>query len=172
MADFTLAPRQILVNLVNATNPSENLVVEDINFGTPEVITENSRNTKITLTAKPDSPYDTSQTFYYNRMDLAFIFAQLSNEFQRSSVSSIADVIAAVNERFQINLTDEDYTASALPSGDGTVIITAKAGSLNYWQSGEIELVSSAPVKRPLAEAFPNNILDGLTYESPVVPQQ
>ena len=171
MADFTLAPRQILVNLVNATNTFEHLDVDDVNFGTPEPITENSRNTKIVLTAKPESPYDTSQTFYYNRLDLAFIFSQLSNEFARDSVTTPAELIALVNARFKINLTSEDYTISALPSGAGTVVITAKAGSLNYHESGEIELTEDGPTKRPLAEAFPNNVLDGLTYVSPVVPQ-
>ncbi|MDH2154119.1 hypothetical protein [Stenotrophomonas sp. GD03657] len=167
MIDLSLPPRQVLAALINASN-TEKLQVSDVDFGVPTVNSDHSRNTKIIVTAKPESPWDTYQAFYYNRMHIGDdVFTTLNTDFTYVEGMTKADLIAKINERWGINLTDDDYTMSELPSGNGTVTITAKPGSLNYIGAGDVRLIAS---KIPLDVAFPNNVLDGLTYTPPVAP--
>ncbi len=167
MIDLTQPPRQVLADLINASN-DEKLQVSDVDFGVPTANTDHSRNTKIVVTAKATSPWDTYQVFYYNRMDIgANIFSTLNTDFTYVPGMTKADLIGMINTRWSINLTDDDYTMSDLPEGNGTVTVTAKPGSLNYIGSGDVRLIAD---KIPLADAFPNNVLNGLTYTPPVGP--
>lgn len=171
MSDFTKAPKQILLDLINLTNPSYQMEEADVIIGAPTVTTENSRNTSVLISAAPSSPFDNSQTFYYNRLDLAAVFATLSTDFEKTpEVADIDDLVALINARWALNLTADDFTSSAFPTfaGEGgeqhSVTLTAKPGSLTYIGAGEVTLTLA---KVDMADAFPNNVLDGYTYEAP-----
>lgn len=168
MVDLTLEPRALLVALINSGNPDNVLQVSDVDFGEPQAIDEQNRNTSIVLTAKADSPWDTYQVFYYNRMNLGVdVIPSLSNEFTYVEDMTEQDVLDLINARYGINLTTDECTVSEI-EGPGEITVTAKSTALNYIGSAAIVLTGDGPVKIPLDEAFPNNILDGLTYVPPV----
>jgi anthranilate/para-aminobenzoate synthase component II len=173
MADFTLAPKQILLNLINADNPLHQLESADVTFEAPVATPEGSRNTSIVVIPGPFSPYDNRQSFYYNRLDLGAVFNTLSTVFEKTSeVNTLEDVVALVNARWAVNLTPDDVTLSPFPAFEGnfgeshTITFTVRSSSLNFIGVGVITLAISVE-KIPLDEAFPNNVLNGLVYAPP-----
>jgi len=176
MSDLTKAPRQIIVDMINAENASPgSILVNELTFGTPAVET-GTKNTSLPLTAVVGSRFLGTQTIYYDRLDLnnirtAAIGAGLTAVFDKTdAVTTISHVIALVNARFGLNLTDEDFTASAFPTWEMVpneqhdVTITAKADSLIYL--GAMNITLRLP-QVDLAVAISANTLNGLNYVPP-----
>lgn len=175
MSDLTKAPRQIILDQVNADNSDLNLLVNEVTFGTPAVET-GTKNTSLLLTAVVGSRFLGTQTIYYDRLDLnnirtAAIGAGLSAVFDKDDqMTTISHVISAVNARFGLNLQTEDFDASAFPTWEMVpneqhdVTITAKTGSLIYL--GAMTVTLRLP-QVDLAVAISANTLNGLNYVPP-----
>lgn len=170
MSDFTQAPKKVILDLINAANEDLNLVESEVTFGTPSV-EEGQRDTSLVLTATAGGRFLGPQTVYYNRLDMAAVFATKSTIFDKDqSVTTIAHVIALINARYAINLTDDDFTSTAfptwemIPNEEHTVTLTAKADSLIFTGTGTVTLHLPQVA---LSDALTANTLDGLSYTPP-----
>lgn len=171
--DFTKAPKQIILDLINADNSetaTAPVTEAQVIFAEPVAI-EGVKNTSMELDSVLGGPYLGKQTIYYDRLDLGEVFALLSNRFEKTdAVTTIAHVVALINARYKINLTAEDFTASAFPTWalepneEHAITITAKVGSLIFIGAGDVVLYLPQVA---LADAIPNNTLSGLTYVPP-----
>ncbi len=165
--DFTLTPLQILVALINATNATS-LTTSDITFGAVSVLTEETKNTAVTITAVANSGYTGTRDLTYDRIDFADVPGSRSKEFVKGSATHVVDLIPAINAAYQLNLQVGDYVNSLLPTFDGLVPhdmkpfnLTAAAGS--YIFIGEIELTLDGN-DVDLADLITTTELEGLSY--------
>ncbi|WJJ54982.1 hypothetical protein [Xanthomonas phage RTH11] len=171
--DFTKAPKQILLDLINAENSStltSPLTDAQVTFAVPAV-EDGAKNTSLELSSVVGGPYLGQRSVYYDRLDLAAVLALKSARFEKTDeVTTVAHVIAAINARYKINLTSDDFTATEfptwelVPNEEHTVTLTAKAGSLIFIGTGVVTLYLPQVA---LADAIPNNTLSGLTYVPP-----
>jgi hypothetical protein len=168
--DFTKAPKQIILDLINEKNPSLGLTEELVTFGAPAVYSgAENRNTKLTLAAvEPSSGYSGSRDIFYNRVDISVVPGTRSKVFSLGNAVNISDLIPEINARYGINLTADDYTDAALPTFTDQVpgeekdfTITITAGSLVWTNSVTLQLQRN---DIPLEDAIAENILDGLVW--------
>lgn len=115
--DFTQMPPQILVELINITN-GISLTLSDIDYGPVTAILSGNRNTAITVTAKPGSPYTGTRDLTYNRVNLADVPGVRSVVFDRGSANFVSQLIPQINMAYALNLQPEDYYNDRLPSAD------------------------------------------------------
>lgn len=141
--DLTRLPEVILVDLINRDNGTS-LRVADVNFSIPEV-NLSGKNTRITVTAKPNVGYTGSATLTYNRINLNTIPANRVIIFSATTETFIRDIISRINTKYLVNLTTNDFIDEPLPSFSLTVpgetlpfTLRAAPGSLIY--NGFVEL--------------------------------
>jgi hypothetical protein len=169
--DLTKAPLQILIDQINADNAGVTLLSSEVTVAAPAVET-GATNTSIVFSAiEPTSRFTGNQTFFYNRLNLGTVLNAGNKDFEfETALDTLAELIAAINTRYGINLTTDDYTSDnfpvvgAEPGETHAVNITAKAGSLIFIGAGSVNVVRTVV---PLADALPVNTLNGLTYSYP-----
>lgn len=149
--DLTKLPLEILVDLINETNGTA-LTVDDIDFGQPFLQLNGSRNTGITITAKPDSlEYSGYRDITYDRINLGAIPGNRIRDFARGNAVTSKDLIPTINAAYQLNLRPEDYFDEILPTfgtepGETHPFkLRAKPASLIY--TGELEITMYANVE-------------------------
>ncbi len=179
MSDIRLTSAQRILAAIRVKNPAYTFDMVDVEFGLPVVIDPlthfSARNTELHVVAGSASTrYILEQDIYYNRNDLAIMFADVSDIGEIAEESDVA-VIARINELFGMALEAADVFVVDFAEGgsfDGTSItLRAKPDSLGYiGETGFTVTVS----KIPLYVAIANNVLDGLTYPAvnmvPVAP--
>lgn len=172
MSDLSKTFPALLIEMINAKNPSANLKTSDIAIGAVSTSTQDpQRNSEVVVTGQQAAGFTGTQTFYYNRLSLAVIGATGDLAFDEEGKTLISHVVAEFNTRFRTNLVaGTDYTDGPLPTFTGApgethdVTLTALAGSYVY--IGSVVLTVKAAT-RDLAEVVPNNLLDGLVYTPP-----
>jgi hypothetical protein len=170
--DFTKAPLEILVDLINFANGSA-LTLADISFSPATALLVGNRNTGITIKARPSSVYSGSRDLTYNRVDMATIPGQRSKQFNIEGAQSIKDLIPQINAAYRLNLLPEDYFDDPLPVIDPTATVPynfalrAKPGSYIY--RGLLTLTSLGDTIL-IAEFLTQNILNG--FYLPVDPEK
>lgn len=174
MTDLTLAPKEIMLALINTDNATT-LTDATLDFGLPTAATGQAptRNTVLTVTAKAGSGYSGSVEVTYNRLHLQTAVLDASGKtasFGLGDATKIKDFIPELNALLGINLTDEDYEDGDLPEFTGTpneehsVQLVAKQdslcyiGSLTFTVKGEDIALSSVLTVTEL---------NGLTYVAP-----
>lgn len=170
ISDFTKAPEQIIVDLINHDNGTA-LTTDLLAFGLPSVLAVGPHNTKVTTTAKPGSVYVGSVDISYNRVDLATIPGARSVVFPQTPALKISDIVEALNTRYQLNLTPVDYVDADLPVFTDTVPhselpFTLQAGvdSLIFIGSVVLRILRSDIL---LSDVIINRSLNGLVYNQP-----
>ncbi len=113
--DFTKLPLDILVDLINFTDGCA-LSSSDITFSPPTALVSGNRNTGVTVTATPSSPYSGSRDLTYNRVDLASVPGERSTTFSFNGAVTMSDLIPQINAAYLINLQPEDYYNDLLPN--------------------------------------------------------
>lgn len=169
MSDLTKLPRAIILDLINADNEGLELLESEVTFADPEVEV-GERNTSVLLTAAPSGRFSGTRTIYYNRLDLDEDIVSTGDAvFEKTgAIESIADLLDAINSRFNLNLTLDEVSTTTFPEFEDTpgeshtVTITALATSLVY--IGEVEVTLTIATV-DLATAIAVNELNGLTYE-------
>lgn len=136
--DLTKDARQILIDLINEANATT-LTLDDIRFGGPSPIENGNRNTGITITALPTSPYVGSRDLTYNRVDLSELPGERSTTFNVANHVTAFDMIPVLNDAYSINLSSDDIFDDPLPEIDPNdpdqkepFVLRAKPGSLVY----------------------------------------
>jgi len=170
--DFTKAPEQIIIDLVNDKNPSLGLTTSLVTFGAPAVYSgTEARNTKLTLSAASGSGYSGDRDIFYNRVAITDVPGTRSLDYTVGNAVNVSDLIPEINARYGINLTAADYVDAVLPTFTDLQPNETKpfdlviaTGSLVF--TGTLSLTLSRN-DIPLTDAIPNNILDGLTYVQP-----
>jgi hypothetical protein len=171
-SDYTKSPEQILIDLINNDNTGAfPMTTALIGFGAPSVVDIGGRNTEVVATAKPGSGYTGSQTFHYNRVDMANIPGVRPTSFQKGDATNLSDLIAEINVAYGINLTVADFVDVALPTFDDAqphetqnVVMAAAAGSL-VWV-GQLTLTIDAN-DIALSSVLTTTELNGLVYTPP-----
>ncbi|QVD49244.1 hypothetical protein LUCX_174 [Xanthomonas phage vB_XciM_LucasX] len=168
MSDFTKAPKQIIIDLINVANPGLNLLATEVDFGSVAVETEPA-NTSVVLTPTVSGRFTGSPKIYYDRLSMAEVFATKTAAVEKTDLlTNVDDVISAINSLYGINLTSDDYTISEFPTWanvvdeEHTLTITAKADSLIFIDAADVKLFKT---KMDLTMAIANNQLNGLIYE-------
>jgi hypothetical protein len=175
--DLTKAPKQIILDMVNAKSGAGFTLATFAWAGLPEV-EPSGKNTSLSLVAVAGSGYKNTRIIRYNRMHLgtdigaAFIASATGRDlvFSIGDATKIADLIPELNARLNIALTGDDFTDGDLPTFTGAVNethpvqVVVKADSLIY--TGSITLTLKAD-DVDLATAIPDAEMDGLTYAAP-----
>lgn len=168
VTDFTKAPEQILLDLINNDNTSA-LTTAQVTLGTPST-SGGAENTSVTLTAVAGSGYSGSQTVTYNRVDIATVPGSRPTEFPVGSATKISDMLPQINAQYQINLTAADIVDATLPTFDGTpnevktFELVMAAGALVYLNQVTLSIHAN---DIPLTTVITNTALNGLTYVQP-----
>lgn len=156
-------PQARLLALINAKNTKQWQDGQLI-FGAPSDVGDGSRNTVVTVTALTGLPYSGAREIYYNRVDLSEAPGEASVEFELVDQVTTHDLVAAMAQRFGVDLSAVDIENSPLPAADefGTITVTLAADSNSYYWTGSLEL-TLAPAVEELADAIPEAELDGFT---------
>ena len=133
-----------------------------------------SRDTQVTLTAKPGAPYRNKVTVYYNRIDLAeFAAADGAPILQIAGVVDIASILAAFNEVYGSALELSDLRSDhVIPPQEDILdgedfILYASATSLAYRGNVTVHL---QPADVDLDVAITEKNLNGLVFKLPAEP--
>ena len=161
-------PLEAILEAIKAQN-NVDLVEAEYVYGNPVVIAEGpeGENTQLTITAKNiQSTYDGAVTVTYKRLDLADLATLVSTSIKGYNLATIMDVANRLNKLYGLNFTTADFTdgPAGTVDGVGTVTLTAKATSLNWIGSIEIDVAQGA---RPLKDFLTVTNLPGLNYPSP-----
>jgi len=176
MSDLTLSGQQLVVDMVNAANPSTltdvPMVSTDVTYGVPAVLTDDpsGHNSSLLLTAAAGSSlYEGSVTVTYNRLDIGDVFAILAPQSvvvvpvdDVSDYASASDIVTYLNSTYSVAIVAADYVqeATGLSVLPGTYTLTAAESSLVYIGSVVINFQST---KKQLSSIVTNTSLGGLT---------
>lgn len=171
-ADYaTKLPKELLLSIINDKNPNASLVDSMVSFGAPTVYAGgNGKNTQITGTALTGSGLvvDSTQDYFYNRLDIASIPGSLSKVFQKGDATKVADLLPEINTRYGINLQTGEYTNSDLPPFEGDIPneehdfdLVIDASALVYYGTLSLKVRTD---EIALAVVTPNNVLDGFVW--------
>lgn len=139
-----------VIDLINVTNGT-NLTDAIIEIGAPVEWTDpegqNTRNTELTVTAKPGSGYTGSVPVRFTRLDLANFPAAGTLEYTLTGTDTVGDILSAVATQLGVLEEAVELDIVEVPTVDEgetvTINILATVGSLLY--------VGQAPVT-----VFPN----------------
>lgn len=199
MPIYSKPPLDMLVDLINEANPGLVIPVTKTNVrpGTPTTFAGSGIvNSQVPLFAVSNGPFVGQKTLNYRRLDFATIFRSLpiviwkySSKPANQSPYSIFDLLADINAKYGLNLTQADVNdanlpvgntaavpAAGIPSGtlNSSVSVIAKSGSLGwqgtftlYWAQAPQD-ISNLIATPSLANArvWPGNrdVVDGTKY--------
>lgn len=127
---YTKPPKELLIDLIKESNPSLPLplIASKLTFSTPKAITPipgSNVNTEITITARGGSGYVKKVTVKYRRISLATLFRGLNAEVFKYTAANansypfdLYGLLSTVNNRFGLNLTQDDVTNTWFPIKD------------------------------------------------------
>lgn len=164
MSLFVPGRRQMLDELNQINDAVATLA--DISFGIPENTTDEEkaahggRDSKVVLTGV-GAKYHSTQTVFYNRINLATPFANqmLLLEFHEP-LSNLYAQLSLMNEQLASVFTEQDLEDFLFPAGqtEGLLTLTAKAGSLDWKGNTTIGYRVAAPTELEI----PDIHLDGV----------
>lgn len=158
--------RGILLAALNRAAAAQgySFTADDLQFGAVEESTNPARESQVSYAATPNSRYEGEQVAYYNRLDLSEIFTRGGVDVVQvyAGPTTVAEVVAAVNQRFSLGFTEDDIDFSGeFEEGASVVTLVANPASHGYQGTVAVELVEG---KVPLAEVVLDPILDGPDY--------
>ncbi|MNF64210.1 hypothetical protein D3C85_249410 [compost metagenome] len=169
--DYTRSEIDVVIDLIRQDNQNRTLTSSQVTFGTPSVYTPIpgvDRNTLMVGTAVAGRGYEGSQSFYYNRVRLVdFVDPEsMSLEFTITDEVNLSDLLPAINERLNINLTASKIIDKPLPDLSAhlsaNIELKVTFDSMVYLGSLILEV---QPNLIPLSAYLPVTELNGLTYE-------
>lgn len=165
VSNFTQTGAKILLDLINHDN-STALPDSALIFDAPVVVAEDNASgliTTVVATAASMSGYTGTQTFTYNRVDLGFMLVNEPDLLIETEVTSVHELLSALNAAFGINLEASDVVDSVIPATqpdvNTPVTITATDGSLVWAKSVTINVTKPLV---DLATVLTKSTLDGL----------
>lgn len=151
-SDFTKSPAQVMVDLINAANPTLNLTVADVDFAEANQAQGSVRDTSTSVTiyaSASDNRFVGQTDVFYDRISLDEVLAQDIAPFLRDlNVNNVLDLIPQMNARYGIQLGRSDLVSTDLPLIYGIATIPVLAGytSLLFEGSGTIRVQTYMPL--------------------------
>jgi len=169
VTNFTKLPDEILIDMINADNGTQ-FKVGDLAFGIPSPIQGNvKRNTALEVYAGVESQFAGSVKINYNRLPLDYKI-QGDLEFAVDDARRTRDLVPAINRRFGINLTPDDYVDEEFSApAFGEVVelsLTATHESLVWIGSVTLSLINDVSEGIPLSLVIKDVYLDTLDNSS------
>lgn len=170
MAIYTKTAKQMLVDLINEGNPNLPFPINDTDFDftLPETITDpgNGHNTKIRVIAKPNTNYIGNIVVTYRRLNVGFLFRNMTLEVQKWVANSgqasgnliqIDTLLPLYSEKYGIPFTVGEWNNGWLTGYNGirgdAFILSPTSSNLVFigtiqakWFVGERTLESLLPV--------------------------
>lgn len=187
--DYTKPPGEIILDLIKEANPTnelaQNLTGTEYTLGAPSVVVIGdetdpaymNRKTKVVALAVPGSGFGASRDLFYNRLHwrdvipttdpLSTEFGVATDPFIIDAETTLAELTAQINSRYELNLTVDDYFDVNLPdisSGPALVKLEAQGNSKIYIGGVMLQIQDGG---MPLMVAIPTNVLSGLIYVQP-----
>lgn len=141
VSDYTKAPVEILIDLINHDNGTQ-LIAADLEFSAPSPST-GIRNSIITVQGALGAPVTGEATLTYNRILLSEVVGGGDVSFVLSpSATTTRDLIPQLNARYGVNLTGADLINAPLASsgGDSTLVLQAHPDSLVFLGQVQLEV--------------------------------
>jgi hypothetical protein len=157
----------LLLDEINRNNRNS-IAITDVVFGVPVKTTENGRNTRVRVESAVGGNYSESRDIWYNRLDIASLFAQMSDihiDIDSTQVISYLDVLHGLNTKYKLNIQDDEILPAEIFSN--RMLMTMAPSSLAF--TGEVNIVLSIDGDRPLYEIITNTSLDGLWYPEAII---
>jgi hypothetical protein len=164
--DFTKTGPEILVDQINADNPTAALSTAMVSFGTPWQNFEADKatyNTAVMITPVLGQGFTGPVRYPYNRIDLASLVNDSNRSFDVESAVNLSDMIERINTALGIKLVSPtvanpsegvraqagDYTDIVLPQPSAkkpsiNFVLTADPTSLIYTGSAILTLTTTA----------------------------
>ena len=180
VTNFTKTPLEMLLGLLNNDN-NFSLVPADVAVRNLEVITQapsgNDANTSIEIDLLTNEVQDDYAKFYYNRIDLTYLFSLIEPSVRQVDVPVdeygmpvdnnvfITELLRKYGVAFNTNdfAVYSKYANSGLEADKGILLLVADASNVAYFGAVEIDVVAS------LAARLATTQLDGFTKDSLVV---
>ena len=170
MSDLSLSGEELLLQLINAANPSPPygpFTAGSFTLSAPSSLTNDltGKNSYITLTAVEGSGYYGSQNVKYDRLDLQSVLIDLGEalvSFQNNNFVQATDILETINSTYGLNLQNEDVVNESLPvaNTNGTVAYTLQVADNSLTYTGSLPVNITAETIE-LEIAFVENILNG-----------
>lgn len=108
-SDFTHLPRDIVLELINATN-SSSVTVKDVSLGIPYPFDnpDFGTNTALEVVGKEGKLAGTL-TVYYNRVHMSEIVDGIDKTFYIKESCRLSSLMSGFNSRYALNVQPEDY---------------------------------------------------------------
>ncbi|HCJ9335993.1 TPA: hypothetical protein NV901_001984 [Escherichia coli] len=167
--NFNKAAKSLLLDLIN-TKATRTLSEEELQFGTPATSSEHGKNTVIQLDAAPEAAnLQGSQQFYYDRLALSEVFAEVTGDVtfelpHGTDSIKASELVSKLVTKFGLaSLTGEikEETFQLSAGTVGRVTLTAIEGGLVYTGTLQVALTYAAAPKDQLATVLANNVADG-----------
>lgn len=164
--DLTEDPEEVLVDLINHENGTQ-LTGDDVDVSQLNTYTGiRSNNTVATIVAVPNRPVSGTINVGYSRINIAG-YKNSSNVIPVKIPldGTWEDVIAAINVRCKLNLTEDDYIANpsfpGMAGGTVTQTLTIETTSLLYTGTASIEI---SVLDQPLSNWITDTELKGMIF--------
>ena len=170
--DYTKPPEELVVALINKDNGTQ-FTTKQISFGIPNLTVSGKHNTEVIVAATKDSHFTGKVKLKYNRVDINDIPNDQSTLFLVTTETTLADLIPAIDARFNLNLTPADYINITLPaignrpSEKEPFFLEAADTSLVFINKVLLEIERAGQLL--LSAVFNNLVLTGLVYNKPVL---
>lgn len=168
-SDLRKAQRQLLYDLIEETNPGFQALfpLAQLDFGTPSASAvvlgdPYKRDTQVVVSAKAGSGFMGSKTIRYRRIDLSFVFrnmtAQLTDWYSAAATAlPKAAWIAALNAKYGLLLLESDIPVSNIGALPWNTVygMTIDATCLCYKATAGVNL-QWLKGKRPMLDMIPD----------------
>lgn len=167
--NFNKAAKSLLLDLIN-TKATRALSEEELQFGTPQASSEHSKNTVIQLDAAPEAAnLQGSQQFYYDRLALSDVFAEVTGDVtfelpHGTDSIQASELVSKLVTKFGLaslngEIKEETFQLSA--GTVGQVTLSAIEGGMVYTGTLQVALTYAAAPKDQLATVLADNVADG-----------
>lgn len=155
---MSFTSKQNLLKLINEENKiSPPLTFDDVDIGLPEVVSVDGRDSEVVLTSKMRGDEGTQVIVDYHRRPLED-YLKGDVVFGDEDVHTTHDLLAAINERFNLSILPEDIEDNPIDGQTHTVVAVETS---HEWRSQAVIELKPAT---PLAEVITNTELSGLLY--------
>lgn len=108
---------QLILKMINDAQGTS-YTIENVSFGFPEVSSDPTRDTQISVTFTGGILGGTTKVFYYNRLDLALLLSQWNMSFvDNGSFNNVSDALTQINSRCNLHLTMDDLESGTFELG-------------------------------------------------------
>lgn len=156
-----------LINDANADYMTQPLTFDEVEFSSPTVSSEGTRDTQVTVTAKPLSGIQGSLPVYFNRLDLDVFFPtgiSLTIAQGDDLPETVHDLLVKINDGYQLQFSPYDISNEVIVNPNDPVDFVASGDSYVWLGQTQIELNIELVQLSSLIQV---TILPGFEYPDP-----